>query len=256
MSATWISWASYAGLATEACLIASLVRNGLFRVYQWFFAYLSADVLETAAGLVAQTNRRLYAQIYFAGQSIKIVVAVLVVLELYKLALERHPALSHFGRMTVAYVLAVAAAVAGFGIMLDRTIAEGDSAVLHHFFTFERTMDLWMLLFLLIVVCFMSWFPIALKRNSAWYIAGFMVYFFSRSAGLLMINLSPQWKAAISDVVLVTSIVCLLVWLFALTRRGEEITTVVGHRWSPSEAKRLSGQLEAINAKLARLSRR
>src|SRR5581483_10528480 len=91
--------ASYASFATEACLIATLVRNGLFRVYRWFFWYLTADVLETAAGLVAQTNRRLYAQIYFAGQSIKIALAVLVVLELYRLALERHPALSHFGRM-------------------------------------------------------------------------------------------------------------------------------------------------------------
>ncbi len=73
---------------------------------------------------------------------------------------------------------------------------------------------------------------------------------------MLAVNLSPKWKEPISDAMLMTSLVCLLVWMFALTPRGEKITTVVGHRWSPSEAKRLTGQLEAINARLARLSRR
>ena len=36
---------------------------------------------------------------------------------------------------------------------------------------------------------------------------------------------------------------------------GEKVTTVVGHRWDPAAMDRVSGQLDAINASLMKLSR-
>src|SRR5947209_4938031 len=82
----WIPWTSYFSLLLEAALLANLARNGLLRVYKWFFAYLSADLVETAIGTIFQENKQLFAQIYFTGQTVKTILAVLVVLELYRLA--------------------------------------------------------------------------------------------------------------------------------------------------------------------------
>jgi hypothetical protein len=256
MGGLWLDWIPYLDLAVEIALIINLIRNGLYRVYGYFFAYLAADSLETVVGILFQTRRRLYAEIYFTGQSVKMLLAVFVLLELYQIALERHPALARFGRRTVSYVLAVAALGAGLAISLDRNIPPGRPPVLHRFNTFERTMDLWMLLFLVIICGFMVWFPVRLKRNGALYIGGFIIYFLSRSAGLLFRNLTPQWMHPIDDALGIASISCLIVWLCALSRKGEEVTTVVGHRWRLEDTKRLTGQLEAINTKLVRLSRR
>ena len=247
---------SYLDLAAETALIVSLIRNQLFRVYRFFFAYLTTDAVETAAGALFQTNRHLYANIYFAGQGLKIILGVFVVLELYQLALEQHPALATFGRNTVIYVMSCAALVAALTLSLDRAVPPGRSPVVHRFNTFERTMDLTMLVFLIVAIAFMLWFPVRMKRNGAFYVGGFVIYFLSRSAGLLLRNLTPQFRGPIDNAILVASIVCLLVWLFALTPKGEQITTIIGHRWRPAAAKRLTDQLDAINAKLMRLSRR
>jgi hypothetical protein len=256
MHGLWLPWTSYLSLVVEIALILNLIRNGLYRVYKWFFAYLAVDAVETVVGSVFQAELTVFGCIYVAGQTLKLILAVFVVLEFYRLALERHPALSSFGRATVSYALAAAALIAGLSISFNGPPPGKGQVILYRFFTFERIMNVWMLAFVLMIGLFLSWFPVVLKRNGALYIAGFAIYFLARSAALLVVNLTPQWRARISDAMLVTTITCMLVWLFALTRRGEQVTTIVGHRWRPSEVARLTGQLDAINAKLLRLSRR
>jgi hypothetical protein len=256
MGSFWISWTSYLDLAVEAALIATLLRNGLFRVYPIFFSYLTADAVETALGLAFQANRALYAWIYLTGQAAKIVLALFVVLELSQIALDRHPALAQFMQRALAYLLVGTAGVAALAVRLDSNIPAGRSRVIHRFNTFERTMDLWMLGFLLMTTVFIMWFPVRMKRNGAMYIGGFVIYFVSRSAGLLFRNLEPGWRQPIDNALAVASILCLTMWLFALTRRGEEVTTVLGHRWSLAETERLTAQLNEINVKLMELSRK
>lgn len=257
MAQHWLDWAAYLDLAAIIGLIVSLVLNRLYRVYRCFFAYMAADALETVVGLAFFGDHNLYAYIYLAGQFLKLILAVFVVLELYRLALQGHPALAKFGRNTVAYVLIAAALVAAAGLTLDRYVPPGRSPILHRFFSFERTMDVWLMIFLILISLFMTWFPVRLSRNRVLYITGFVLYFLSRSAGLLLINLEPQqWKTSIDTVMLALASACLLMWLVALKAAGEETMTVIGHRWDPASMDRLTGQLDAINATLVRFSRR
>jgi len=187
---------------------------------------------------------------------VKMLLAIFVVLELHEFVLANHPALARFWRNILAYVLAAAALLAALAVTLDRAIPRGRPPFLHRFNTFERTMDLWMLIFLLLAGLYLIWFPVRLKRNAAIYASGFFIYFLSRSAGLLFRNLKPQWRVPIDEALLLASVACLIVWLIALTRRGEEVTTVVAPRWHVSSAHRLAAQLDAINAKLVQFSRR
>ena len=117
-------------------------------------------------------------------------------------------------------------------------------------------MDAWLVIFLLLISLFMTWFPLRLKRNSVLYIAGFVVYFLTRSTGLLLTNLEPQERFLIDSVMITIASGCLLVWLVALRASGEQTMTVFGHRWDPASMARLTGQLDAINARLLRFSRR
>jgi hypothetical protein len=49
---------------------------------------------------------------------------------------------------------------------------------------------------------------------------------------------------------------CLLAWLFAITRAGEKFALSVRQRVDPAEQERLVEQLQTINAVLMRASRK
>jgi hypothetical protein len=256
LQSAWLDWVPAVELAATLILVVSLAYHRLHTVYRFFFVYLAADALETAAALIFQRDRKIYAEIYFAGQGIRMLLAVFVVLEIYRIALASQPALARYGKSTVSYVLAAAAVVAAGGFWLDRDAGAGRDAVVRHFATFERTMDAWMLLFLLMISAFMLWFPVRLKRNNFLYIGGFVVYFLARSVGLLLSNAAPALVAKLDDGMIATQIICLIAWTIALQPAGEKATVEVGHRWDPDAAVRLQDQLNAINAALLRTPRR
>ena len=191
------------------------------------------------------------------GESANVALSVLVVLELYQLALAGQPALAGFGRKTVAYALALAGLIAVGGVTLDATVPPGQPRFRHYFFTAERTMDFTILIFLLFITAFMLWFPVKIRRNIALYMGGFAVFYFSRTFGLLMINiLPPASLKVITNVLMSCSVCCLLAWLFGLRRETEDTTTIVGHRWNPAAMEHLKAQLDAINVTLVRFGRR
>jgi hypothetical protein len=246
----------YLQTGATAALILRLGLSGLSKIYKSFFAYLAIQLAEFVALVLVSFHARFYGFTYFAGQGVRVVLSVFVVLEVYQLALADQPALARFGQRTVGYVLGAAALAAICGLALDSSVPPGQSIFLHHFLSFERTMDVWLLIFLLLISLFLLWFPVRLKKNVALYIGGFVVYSFARSFGLLFVNMLPvQFTIPLGTAMLAVSISCLAVWVFELRREGEEVTTVIGHRWNPAAMGRLMDQLKSINASLARLPR-
>jgi hypothetical protein len=115
-------------------------------------------------------------------------------------------------------------------------------------------LDAWILIFLVLISLFMTWFPVQLKRNDVFYIVGFAVYSFTRSAGLFLTNVLPErFRVPLSIAMMIGVSGCLLVWLVAIQPKRKDATTVTGHRWNPGAMERLSTQLDAINARLTRL---
>lgn len=255
MQNDWLIWVTTAEAAAALILLVSLAAHRLHAVYPCFFSYLIADAAGTSAGLIFRAHRRLYAEIYFASHGLKMLLAVLVVLEIYRIALAGQPALARYGRNAVGYILAGAALIAAAGFWIDQNADLARPALLRHFISLERTMDAWMLVFLLMIGIFMCWFPVRLKRNAFWYIGGFILYFLTRSTGLLLSNVVPALIFRLDNIMIATQIFCLLVWIVALRPAGEKITTTVGHRWDATAAGRLQSQLNTINAALLRFSR-
>lgn len=247
----------YLNLAAVLALLLRLSVLGLFRIYRSLFFYLLTYTLQFVATAVFPIRSHAYSYSYIVGESANVALSMLVVVELYKLALASQPALARFGRKTVAYALALAAFVAAGGVMLDAVVPAGESRFRHYFFTAERTMDFTILMFLLLITAFMMWFPVKVRRNIVLYIVGFVVFYFSRTFGLLMINLLPPASLqVIANILMSCSFGCLIAWLVGLRRENEDATTTVGHRWNPAAIERLSDQLDAINAALTRFGRR
>ena len=246
----------YLNLAAVVGLLFRLSWLGLFRIYRSLFFYLLAYTVQFLVTATVPFPSTLYGYCYIVGETANVVLSILVVLELYKLTLANHAALAVLGRKTMAFSMGLAALVATGGVMLDAPVLPGQSRFMHRFFTAERTMDFAILMFLLFITAFMMWFPVKVRRNIMLYVGGFVVFYLSRTFGLLMINLIPPRSInVVTNVLLCLSFSCLTGWLFGLRRESEDITTTLGHRWNPAAMERLSGQLDAINATLVRFGR-
>jgi hypothetical protein len=247
----------YLDLIVMMGLLVRLILSGLFRTYLWFFSYLLASFLESVVLVIVPYSTDAWAKIYMAGQSIKVILSVLVVLELFKLALVSQPALAAFGRKAAVYVSAFALIAAALGLAIDRSVPHGQSPILHRFFVMQRTLDFSVAIFLLVIAWFVMWFPVQVKSNVAVYTLGFVVYFLADLFSLLAQNLLPfRFIGYANTGMLCFSFLCLTAWLLGIRREGEERTTVVGHGWNPAASADLTDQLRAINDALGRLARR
>lgn len=249
-------WCLTTGLT--AAVLVKLWSSGLLKLYKLFFAYLAVDFLSSIGGMAIPFHSSTYAYFYVAAQTVKIAIAAFMLVEIYSLALEQHPALAQFGRSVIRYILLAAAAIPFIGVFLDQS-SSNPHPYLRAFFTFERTMDSTMAIFLIFISVFMAWFPVRLRGNVIVYIGGFIVWSLSRSAYIDVIN---HWindknvKLATNIAQMCIALGCLVFWLVGFKRQGEARTAVVGHLWNRAEADRLTGQLETINDGLAKLRKR
>jgi hypothetical protein len=243
-------------IVLTAAVLFQLYRNGLVRIYKLLFGYLALDFLSSIAGLFISFHSIAYAYYYFSAQTLKIVVSAFMLVEIYSVALERHPALAQFGRSMVGYILLVAAIVPVAGLYLDHSAAAGAHPYVRTFFLFEQTMDAMMAIFLILLSVFLAWFPVRMRRNVIVYLGGFIVWSLSRSAVVHLIN---QWfnnrhLTQMSNIAqMCVTLGCLYFWMVGFKREGEVRTAVVGHLWNRAEAERLTERLDAINDGLARM---
>ena len=243
---------AYLNFAAELLLLWQLIRFGLHRRYQSLFFYWLVQALGNVGILAVPMATYRYLYIYWGAQAVNIFLAFFVVQDLYRIALSEHPAVASFGRSSMLAALALAALLALSGIGLDPTLMPGQYAAIHRFATFERSMNFVLLAYLLIISSLLLWFPIRVPKNIAVYITGFVVFFASRSFGILWANLMPERATRlISTILLGLTLLSLLIWIVGIRPEGERIRP--SYRRNPETIRRLHGQLDAINAILARL---
>jgi hypothetical protein len=240
----------------EVVLVFRLIQCRLYRIYGSLLLYALLQAAVGLAMLPVGRQSRLYLYSYWGTQTVSIFMALYVVQDLFHSALAEHPAIAAAGRRVVWGAMAVAAVVALAGITLDARVLPGHYAAIHRFATFERSMNFVILIFLLSTSALLLWFPIKVRRNIAVYISGFVIFAAVRSFGLLLANLLPQAATlTVSTVLLALTLLCLLIWIFGIRPEGERATTTPGFRRDPEAMQRLSRQLDAINAALARFVR-
>jgi hypothetical protein len=254
----WEKGISCLTIALIAAILVKLWYTHLIKAYTLLFCYLAFDCVWSVAALLIPYRTKYYAHFYFSGQTISIVIAALMLVEIYWLALESTPALAAFLRSAVGYILGAATLIPIVGLWADHSA----SARIHPFMRadllFEQTLDATMAIFLIIISIFMAWFPVRLRRNVIVYITGFIAWSLSRSAA---VHLARQFHGntritlVINVSQMCTALACLSLWLIGLQREGESRTAVVGHLSNRADAGRLIQQLDAINDSIARMRR-
>jgi len=243
----------YLNIAAAICLIFRMYSQRLAGAYRLLLLYLIVDVCGDLAMLAATLagSDKWDAFAYYWGQAAKVVLAAFVAMELFRLALAEHPALGRFGQRVIGYFFGTGFLVAAVNVWFG--FRYQGSEITGIFTAFERSMDMAVMVALLLMVAFLLWYPVRMRRNVALCIGGFVLYSFERWALLLIEALNPPSLREVSTVMLCLSLALFVFWTLGLNRAGERVSTVTGHRWSAASAANLAAKLNHINAHMKAL---
>ena len=242
-------------IVANATAALRLYQLDLNRVYRFFFAFL---VLTTARSLLLlpfNVRENTYSLIYLATLPILWVFYILIVLELYSLVLQNYSGIYSLGRWTLYGALFFSVTVSI--LTLIPSWGNEKSKLLFWCTTVERGVDFSLVIFLLLILIFLTRYPVALNRNIIVHCIVYTVFFLGTSMTILVRDVvGHEVMHQLNSVLEVIGIGCYLVWIFCLTRAGESRITMLRHNWSPDDEQRLIEQLNNINATLLRAARK
>jgi hypothetical protein len=226
--------------------------TALYRVYMYFFGYLLVALVQTCVPAFLPFDSPGYRTAWLATEGLIVCFYVLIVLELYSIVFQDLAGIANLSHRYIQLALAVAILASLLLLGIEKT----RGGMVAHLLTFERAVVFSLVLFVLLITAFLLYYPVPLKRNVIVYSIGYAVYFLAKASSIFIYNLGYYWNRIVNNTWLAASLACLLFWLFALNRRGETKTVVIGHQWNPTDEQRLLAQLKAINSSLLRAARK
>jgi hypothetical protein len=231
-------------------LLRKLFAAKLFDKYWYFGLLIIAEAVRMAVLAVIPLRSDLYAQAYFVSAPIIWVLFVLVVLEFFQLI----AGIASLGRKALSFALICSALVSVATLLVDLQHSPTESALLFNFMLLERLVSTSLLVLLLSLIVFTSYFPIPVARNLRVHACVFAVYFTVRTA---MFFIRLIFGLDVVDTVNLAfrllGIASVYAWIVLLSPSGE--LAPVRHTRTASE-ERLLAQLEAINESLMRSARK
>ena len=238
---------------------ALLVRLYLERLHVRYRAFFAVLLFELLAGLIlylAAGHRKLYSEIYFATSAIGWVLQYLVLRELCLLVFDDHPGIRAGVRIGILASLGLAIIIPLASLGLAPIPANTKFPILEQFFRFHQSATFFLTILFGGTVAFVTWFPVALRRNIVLYCLGFSIKFIGDSSLLLFRNatFSDEWRrtAGVVDMIVGLAVVCL--WLLWLNRAGEQPLVSVAQILRPEQAGQALGTLRRLNAFLGGIS--
>jgi hypothetical protein len=254
-----IQWFSLLGSLLTA---VKLYQSGLYRRYRVFFAYFVFRVPDAAYPLLVDVKSPVYFYFWVFTEPLVWVFYVWVVLELCRLALERHPGLYTLGKwamyvgMAVSVTLSVLSVLAKFKAAPPQRSRSLHTSILGYFLAADRGVTFCMAVFLLLMLLLLSRYPVRLSRNVVLHTTLYTIFFLSNTLSIILVSVFGLHLFTTIDTGLMgVSALCILAWLIFLTPRGEEVRVNIPH-FAPESERRILYHLDALNSTLLRVSRK
>lgn len=259
--------AKFLNVAVALLLVARLLNQQLLSKYRVFALFLLYD-LSLSLLWVALPWRRLidqyaidYRIIWLGTRPLAWLLYIWVVYAILRKVMDDHPGILRTSQRVFAASFVLAVTVGLLSARLEYAASTQSASVLAGLVTramiVERACVTTSLILLAVTLAFLLWFPVQVSRNIAFVCAGLLAYFAGATAMLL---LRDVWSIGsfltLSMTVVIVHTACLLLWVIYLNSRGELSKVRPGHSWHRKDQEKLVGQLEAINAALARAGRR
>jgi hypothetical protein len=235
--------------------LARVVQLRLVRLYPFFSLFLFIFLIPQAARLLYGSASRNYFEVWEYAEPVRCIVYMLVVWELFSVIFRDYAGLRSLSK----WVMGAAAAIAPLGFVL--TIAAPTSRLTYDvtrtIVRFERGIAFSLVIFILILLFFISRYPIRLPRNNIVHTMLYSIWFLGDAAILLISSYVPEtWGyTAVNSSLAVLGIGAYLGWAILLTKAGEVQQTRVRQHISPELERTLIGELDAMNQVLVRAGR-
>jgi hypothetical protein len=246
----------YLPAITTALLLLLSIRlftSGLVRSYRWFTLLVFADLVFAILFQTVQNGTNQYAEFYFAAQPIQWIIYIGVIFELYSLVLREHVGILAFGRKWLIRALGIAALFSVSTLFINLQAPEVGHPFLDSFHMVERLVDIFLVLFLILLITVLAWFPIQLKSNIIVLCSVFGVRMLSRAGIILARNILGLTAASmlrnIPEFLTLATTIALVLFF---RPSGESSRLRIGHQWNHADEARILAQLDAINASLLR----
>jgi hypothetical protein len=239
----------------SALTALKLFHASLHRRYLIFFAYLVFQVPYIAGGLYLGSGSNGYLLFFVWSEPLIMILYVLMVLELYRLVLERYQGLYTLGRWAMGIAMVIAVAISVISLRAAPAQAQRFSKIAGFELQAEARLDLALVLFILLIIGFLSRYPIRLNRNVVVHTVVYSVFFFANSLGLLFWLFRIRIVDAVNTTLMGIASACAVAWWIGLAQKGEEVQVNLPSL-GPGAEQRALQQLEALNATLLRASRK
>jgi hypothetical protein len=228
-------------------------RLGLHSKYPFFFVYLVLRTPFVLVPYILNTRSPAYLSFWLIAEPTFTLIYIFIVFELYRLVLANYRGLHTLGRWAMYLIGSISVLVSGL-LLLPHTPPRLKK--LNSVLAFERGVDTALVIFLILMILFISRYPIRLSRNVRVYAFVYPIFFLSNIFGALMFQLfGLRFADSVNSAMLVLNVGCTLAFLLLLNSAGEKIpssqVTV-----SDKHAQALLKQLDALNTTLLRVSKR
>jgi hypothetical protein len=258
MPGTVLVWFLKAVLLLGSALMAyKLYRTGLHRHYPIFFAYFLFRVPNSIWPFFLDTSSPLYQQVWIIIDPIVLTFYVLLVRELYRLVLDKYKGLYTLGRWAMYLAMTVSVIVSVLSLIPRiKPTAPQTSKIMTYVLGTERGVDTALAIFIVLLLLFLSRYPIRLSRNVRTYAVIYSIFFLCNIFVLLMRALFGLRMAdEVNTALLAVTAICVISWLILLTPQGAELADqrfAVG----PHSEHHLLTQLDSLNAALLKVGTR
>jgi hypothetical protein len=248
-------------LALSAAVAARLYYLSLHRQYRALFAFLAFYSVQSFALFAVREwiprQRSLYAWTWLATEPILWFLYILLVLELHTLVLQNYKGLQTVGRWMLYAAIPISVLISAATVMPWWRNPAGRYPWLYYYFLIERGLMFSLVIFILLILFFLSRYPISLSRNIVIHTAICTLYLLSSALGYLVLNVKGHGLTWAINVALTSvTALCCVAWLVLLTPKGEGIKTLARRPFTAEEEQRLLDQLTAINSTLLRAARK
>jgi hypothetical protein len=203
------------------------------------------------------SSSNLYFYVFYYSEPIIILFYILVVVELYSLVLERYKGLYTLGRWAMYGAVVIASTISLVSLLPKIAPATPEpSKRLMYEYAAERGVDFALVIFILLIVWFLSRYPVPLSQNVVVHTAIYSVFFLSNTLVLLVRTLfGYQSGDAVNLILSAISAVCVMAWWLLLSAKGEEVR-IHEPQLRPESEERILQQLDLLNATLLKVSRK
>jgi hypothetical protein len=247
------AYASYVELIVLVLLSFHLFKSGLARRYRSFSIFVVFSAIRLAIPTFVSMRPKVYAYFYFASEAILYLLLVLLVMELYNLVLENHPGLARASRFVLAASMWIAVVGSLLTLNLNLFSTTSQTQTLDTLFVVGRVVMFSLMLFLVLIVTFLWYFPVPLNRNLIVHCGLFGTYLLIKTTILFTRNALGNSSAPLLNLALaIYPIILFGLWHYLLRVSGEYTPARRTPNLSEEQRSHLLQGLEGLNDSLVR----